>query len=209
VTRAAPSRRIRHRTEVRERLYREALRLFALRGFAGTTVEDITEAADVGKGTFFNYFPSKEDVLATLGAQRMDVIRQAREEAREGKHSIRQVLDQMNVRLAQLYSDSPELARCVLVAHASNERVRSQLTSCLGPAREMIADIFRIGQKRAEIRKDLNPLELSRIYQKLFMGVVLVWSLYPEAPLARLMAEARQLIWPGIEGRRAGKARRA
>jgi len=30
-------------------------------------VEDITNAADVGKGTFFNYFPSKEHILGVLG----------------------------------------------------------------------------------------------------------------------------------------------
>src|SRR5580658_8514734 len=67
-------RRERHRAEIRERLFRAALRLFAERGYLQTTVEDITEAADVGKGTFFNYFPTKEHVLATFGAERIAVI---------------------------------------------------------------------------------------------------------------------------------------
>ncbi len=190
---------------MRARIYHEALRLFALHGFAGTTVEDITEAADVGKGTFFNYFPSKEDLLAALGAQRLAIIAQARTEANAGRLSIRQILDRMNGRLAKLYSESPELARSVLVAHASNPEVRGKLTACMGPAREMLADVFRIGQKRGEIRKSVNPLHLSRIYQKLFMGIVLVWAIYPEGGLVRLLAEARELVWPGIEGRGAGK----
>ena len=47
--------------------FSRALGLFAERGFMETTVEDVTEAADVGKGTFFNYFPTKEHVLATYG----------------------------------------------------------------------------------------------------------------------------------------------
>ena len=63
-------RRERHREETRQRLFDAALKLFAERGYLETTVEDITEAADVGKGTFFNYFPTKEHVLATLGAER-------------------------------------------------------------------------------------------------------------------------------------------
>ena len=58
-----PSRRERRSAELRERLFRSALQLFAQKGFAETTVEDITEAADVGKGTFFNYFPSKDHIL--------------------------------------------------------------------------------------------------------------------------------------------------
>ena len=38
----------------------------AERGFAGTTIADITGAADLGFGTFYLYFKSKEDVLQTV-----------------------------------------------------------------------------------------------------------------------------------------------
>jgi AcrR family transcriptional regulator len=68
--------------ETRERLYRAALELFAERGFLETTVVDITEAADVGKGTFFNYFPTKEHVLAAYGGERIAAVERALEKAR-------------------------------------------------------------------------------------------------------------------------------
>ncbi len=41
-------------------------RSFIQKGFAVTTVEDITRAAGVAKGTFYLYFNSKEDLLAAL-----------------------------------------------------------------------------------------------------------------------------------------------
>src|SRR5271157_2707805 len=89
-------RRERHRAETRERLFRAALRLFAERGYLETTVEDITNAADVGKGTFFNYFPTKEHVLATFGDERVAVIERAYKEARSSDqpvlHAILQLL---------------------------------------------------------------------------------------------------------------------
>ena len=59
----AHDRRHRRSLEIRERLFRSALDLFAQQGFSDTTVEDITNAADLGKGTFFNYFPSKDHLL--------------------------------------------------------------------------------------------------------------------------------------------------
>ena len=44
-----------------------AQQLFLRQGVAPTTIEQITMAADVAKGTFYLYFSSKDDVLAALG----------------------------------------------------------------------------------------------------------------------------------------------
>src|ERR1700746_4207500 len=75
---AAPSdRRQRRSAEIRERLFRSALQLFAGKGFAETTVEDITNAADVGKGTFFNYFPSKDHILLAFGEMQLGKLEAA------------------------------------------------------------------------------------------------------------------------------------
>ena len=46
-------------------------------------MEDITNAADVGKGTFFNYFPSKEHILAGFGEMQLGKLQAAMAEARK------------------------------------------------------------------------------------------------------------------------------
>ena len=68
------SRRERKKLETRERLLVAAWQHFNRKGFDATTVEEITQAADVAKGTFFNYFETKEQVLHALvvwGIQRL------------------------------------------------------------------------------------------------------------------------------------------
>ncbi|MFI6732287.1 TetR/AcrR family transcriptional regulator [Nonomuraea sp. NPDC050451] len=57
------SRRERKKRQTRQLLVGTALRLFAEQGYEQTTVAQIAAAADVATKTFFNYFPTKEDVL--------------------------------------------------------------------------------------------------------------------------------------------------
>ncbi len=54
---------------VPERLVEVALRLFADRGFEGTSVQDVVSAAGVTKGAMYHYFDSKDDLLAEIYAR--------------------------------------------------------------------------------------------------------------------------------------------
>lgn len=56
--------RSRKRRETRARISSAALALFLEKGFEATTVDEIAAAADVSKRSFFDYFPSKEEVIA-------------------------------------------------------------------------------------------------------------------------------------------------
>lgn len=68
----SPPRRTREesRAETRARLLRSAATVFAQRGFAGASVEEIAERAGFSRGAFYSNFDSKDDVfLALLDAQ--------------------------------------------------------------------------------------------------------------------------------------------
>ena len=81
----ASSPRVRKRQlRTRVQLLKVAHRLMSRRGVDATTIQEITEAADVGFGTFYNYFSSKDDlatqvldcVINNLG-RRNDLVTQA------------------------------------------------------------------------------------------------------------------------------------
>jgi AcrR family transcriptional regulator len=62
-TAVAQGLRERKKLKTRESIQREAMRLIEKQGYAKTTIEQIAAAVDVSPSTFFNYFPSKEDVV--------------------------------------------------------------------------------------------------------------------------------------------------
>src|SRR5262249_28528159 len=55
--------RERRRSRTRLMIQAEAFRLFAEKGYAETTIEEIADAAAISPRTFFRYFPTKEDVV--------------------------------------------------------------------------------------------------------------------------------------------------
>src|ERR1035437_6330775 len=94
-------RRERRAAETRLRLFRCAIQLFAERGFANVTVVDITEAADVGKGTFFNYFETKDHVLGVMAEIQLAKIMEIAGHAAENKQAIHSLLHRMAVGLVK------------------------------------------------------------------------------------------------------------
>lgn len=59
-------RRRRGRETTRARLLEAALRVMADKGVDGAAINDITETADVGFGTFYNHFESKTQIAAAV-----------------------------------------------------------------------------------------------------------------------------------------------
>jgi AcrR family transcriptional regulator len=62
----APTRRERRKRELRERILAVARELFTEQGFRETRVADVCERADIAQKTFFNYFPSKLELLREI-----------------------------------------------------------------------------------------------------------------------------------------------
>ena len=63
ITPIAQGLRERKKQKTRESIQREAMRLIGKQGYEQTTIEQVAAAVEISPSTFFNYFPSKEDVV--------------------------------------------------------------------------------------------------------------------------------------------------
>jgi AcrR family transcriptional regulator len=202
----APNRRERRRTEMRERILRAALRLFSERGVTGTTVEDITNEADVGKGTFFNYFPNKEDILVHLCQLQMGKIREFVSASLHSPESMDRVLYNLALILIEGFGHSPALMQSVLAAFFSNESAREQMARDFFEDRGVLAELMTARQARGEIRDDFLPMELAFQFQRALFGTTVLWSLDPSKPLPDCVKQMADVLWSGIRNRQSPRA---
>jgi AcrR family transcriptional regulator len=196
-----PSLRERHKLEIRNRLFRAAIELFATRGFTATTVEDITRAAEVAKGTFFNYFPTKEMLLTELEEFRLDIMRAALNQARQTRLPLRNVLRQLLVTLMEEPGRSRARARCMLLSALGTEQVARMVEGIITRGRQYLTETIAIGQRRGEIRRDWPASELARQFQQAFFGVLHLWTLHPHLDLPKCLDATFALYWAGVEPR--------
>ncbi|MGC1371371.1 MAG: TetR/AcrR family transcriptional regulator [Candidatus Sulfotelmatobacter sp.] len=191
-------RRQRHGTETRVRLFRCALKLFAERGYPNVTVEDITEAADVGKGTFFNYFESKDQVLSVMSEIQLGKVKEALTLARAGEQTIRSVLHHLFLRSAEEPGRSPELARALLSSFLASDGVRLMAYNLACEGRKMLAQVVAEGQKRREIDPRLKEQQVALQIQQAFMGTLLLWSLEGHPALKAWAEESFEHFWGAV-----------
>ena len=198
------NRRERHSMELRERLFRSALDLFAKQGFAETTVEDITNAADVGKGTFFNYFPSKDHILLAFAEMQLGKLRLAVEEARRTSVPMPQFMRSLAALMTQEPMRNPAIIRVLLQAFLSNSQVREAMLDLQARVLAFHTEMIQLGQERGEIRGDLPAADIALVFRQTIFGTLLIWSLYGDSSLQSRMDSAFEVIWSGLLPRTPG-----
>jgi AcrR family transcriptional regulator len=195
-------RRERRRAETRDKLFRTAMDLFARRGFFETTTEDITEAADVGQGTFFNYFPSKQHVLTALFEIQLSKVQAARHAAEARTSSVEKVLHDLIHRIGDEPGRSQSLSRSLLVAFLSSDAVRKFASEMLARGRQGLEIIIAFGQESGEIQRNLKARDLALAYQKAVLGTLLFFALQNKCDLdAELEATFKQ-FWAAAAARK-------
>lgn len=192
-------RRERHKTDVRNRLLRAAFELFGTRGFQSTTVEDITRAADVAKGTFFNYFPTKELLLTQMSEHRLDILRAGLAEAQLYRKPSRDLLYGLLLSMVDEPRQSRGMARCMLLGPLSAEPLGSVAETTVMRGRDILRDTIALGQQRGEIRLDWSASDLALLFQQAYFGVLYLWVLHPNLNLTRSLNHAFAQFWAGAK----------
>ncbi|NOT34639.1 MAG: TetR/AcrR family transcriptional regulator [Candidatus Eisenbacteria bacterium] len=194
------SRRERKKDETRERINQAALQLFDQKGFDATTVDEIVAAADVAKGTFFNYFPRKEAALAVICERQVEGLEQFVDGLIDDARPVREKLLDTFAFGAQQHAADPALHR-----HSIVELLRGSLEDAININERVQSSVGRLvqqGCERGEFRSDVPVERLTYVLRGVFFMTMLVWLHCPELFDFKTEIQARMSI--ALDGLAAG-----
>jgi AcrR family transcriptional regulator len=171
--------RERNKRARKESLYSVAIDLFRRQGFDETRVEEITQAAGVAKGTFFNYFPTKEDILLYITERHMSRLGATLNNGTGARLSREQSTIEAIKFLMHTLADSLEEDRD-LVGLAVDKAMK---IAHLAPATHkgrfsfqgLIAILVARGQRSGEIQPEIDPELVAQMLEGLYYQQLVLW----------------------------------
>jgi len=162
------------KVERRERLYEAALTLFRSQGYEQTTVDQITRRAGVAKGTFFNYFATKDAVLRYLGTREIGRLSSSVLGGNNGANSSVYKLKRLMGTLATSLENDRDLV-CLIFRRGIS--VPELLAGDAGgfTLQPMAALLIRQAQRSGEINPELDPDMLAAALDALYLQQLVRW----------------------------------
>jgi AcrR family transcriptional regulator len=181
---------------MRRKLLRSAAQLFRKAGHDGVSVSAIARRAGVAKGTFFNYFPEKDDLLRAL---REDVLRPVGDlvvESRFRKMRPADRLRELTSQIASRVEGEPWLAS--LLAHAFVEPPKGGPEQGL---RSVLVGIVKEGQVAGQLREEPRPDDVAETLLGVLAGAMGAEAGGGAADLGEQVATGVDLLLDGLRSR--------
>lgn len=195
-----PGRVQRRQQETKERIFRVAMELFQKQGFDNTTVSDITDAADIGKGTFFTYFPTKEAIFGHIGAVLTESMAETVAASLKASMPASAILAQILAGTAVWHEANRSLSAQALMASLRTSYVMETDRPNQRRMLQILSDVIRVGQERGEFKPDVRPEDAATVISGIYFFVLLAWFREPEpGPVGPRLQSALRLLIDGLQ----------
>ena len=174
-------RRERKKLQSRRTILEAAVSEFSKKGYKDTSVADIMSTADLGIGTFYNYFNSKEDLLFSLLGRLSEMILMALAEARAAERTSLELLE-LGARVTAKFLDENRFVMPLFLSgshhggHPGGEgaphphAARPASSRMTPQIKQVFTDIIREGQEAGEIRCDVPVDLIAEMFHSLYQA---------------------------------------
>lgn len=171
--------------EKKDQIVGAALRVFARKGFAKATINDIAAAAGIGKGTVYEYFSNKEEIVDQsfkffvrhLEVDFRDVLLleiPAREKLIRILEGFSHAMDSDSLELMELMFDYWSEG---IKNRDSRGLLLGEMNKFYHSYREIFADIIIEGMTDGSFIKNINPRSVASMIVGTLDGILVQWIL--------------------------------
>jgi AcrR family transcriptional regulator len=194
----------------REEILESATRLFAERGYEGTSMADLAERVGLRKASLFHHFASKDVLYAAVLEQLIHELARSVTQAAFAQGSYLERLDALSDAITDAVTANPFAAR-LLVREAMDwgPVMRDKLAPRLQAVLDAALQFARAGQRDGAFDPDVDmkqisvsmigihfmPYAINRLVE-MFTGVSPFDQAFVEQRKAEVRAQARQLVLP-------------
>jgi len=164
--------------QTRQDIIRKAAPIFNQRGYEGAALSDLMEATGLEKGGIYRHFDSKEQLAAEAFNYAWNLALDTRFEGTQAisntvdrlKHMVRNFQE----RRAGLVPGGCPLLNTAVDSDDGNPGLREKARRALGSWLDRLQSIIKEGQRRGEIRSDVDPSQLAALIVSTLEGSLMV-----------------------------------
>lgn len=178
----------------RRQILAAATDVFSRKGYAGTTLDDITAAANLSKGAIYWYFDSKAELFNTILGERSSVFLELLEEAAQAAPTPLAALEQMWLRWMEALETDRAYQAYARLAHLRIE-IGVEPRESLGArrteerrAQALVTQKVLEAVAAGELPRETDVEAVALSFVSAGTGLVRAWLLVPETFLPRAIA---------------------
>lgn len=194
---AEPGLRERKKARLREHIETVALSLYRERGYEGTTVEEICKRVEISQPTFYNYFPSKEAILAEHAMRGFGEPLKA---LLSDPASIQTKLRRYFKRVAETMLRDAKLWHAIAISGAYNPVRNPALLRSAEVGTRVLTAVLAQAQEKGELTKELSAERLASMLEGIMLRTGIEWGAGVESrSLDAAMQEALKFFLRGAK----------
>lgn len=185
--------------ELKERIFLEAVRLFKEKGYDNVTVQEIASVCGIAKGTFFNYFSKKEEILLYFGYSQIELLNQRLENYRDHeppKEQIEHILSDLLYR----FKEHGDLMKHAVVEIIKSAYLLENESKRIHQLQEKLGSIIHRAKQDGKLDSNWDSAIIASTIVSIYFHTMMSWSLLNQqnSDIGQLFRHHLDIVWKGI-----------
>ncbi|KPV57874.1 TetR family transcriptional regulator [Paenibacillus sp. A3] len=185
--------------ELKERIFTQSIKLFKEKGFDNVTVEEITQACGIAKGTFYNYFPKKEAVLLHLAVSQLESVHESIQH-NKNMPDLKQQLLHLFSNLFHQYAEQPDMVRLVVSEMMRADMFIDAEMRIMERFRQALAALLDDAKNKGQLTTQAVSEDIAAVLTGVYFNSLMIWlsAGTDTLQIETLFQRHFDIVWEGI-----------